>query len=683
KKGDYDGLHRIANTLPKIDSFPLIIMIDQFEEVYSLCENKEEQDIFVANLLYAARERSKYVSVIITLRSDFLAETHRHPGLNRLISSQGFLVSTMDEVSLKEVISIPASRSGYSLDQATIQLLIEQTIGQEGVLPLLQFTLEMIWKNLDSQSPLETLKQLGGVGGALANKAQETYDGLNSEKEREIARRIFLGLVQLGEGAKDTRRRADVMSLMAHSDNPKQFRQVLESFASEGARLITVSSEELEKNQAKKKIVRAVKETAEVSHEALFQHWQQLNNWIEYDRDNLRLHRRLESSANHWYSNRKLPGLLWRRPDLDLLRKYYRQSDQKMTTLEIDFFRSSVKREGCQKVFQALGVSALFILALGMTWFGVKARLSQQQALAQKLAVQAERLSSQQKLDQREVGALLAVESLNVFSLPFLQKELIDINHALRYGLKTLPNAIFIPEDLARETTLSPDGRYAATLTHIYSGVSLWNTQTGEVLKTFEPEGSVHKVAISLDGQYIGLTDRNKKTNVRDAKTGHIIATFNHTDLVDALTFSPDNKYIATVSKNTDIQIWNLETGVWKTSPDIPLATFKHSAAVLSIAFSPEGNHFVTASKDKTTQIWEKRSSTWNNQTAIFLSTLKHEHSVNSIAFSPNGEYIATASKDKTVRLWDFQTGKLLETLDHNDELYGSDEIVAVSFRGK
>ncbi len=295
--GDFDGLHRVAAMLPDIQTMPLVIVVDQFEEVYSLCKDAKEREAFIENLLYACSEKSQYVSAIVTFRSDFLGETSQNSKLNQLFSKPGFFAPNMDEEALREAIALPAQNSGHPLDTATINLLIEQTEGRAGALPLLQFALTQIWEGMgNSIEPAETLQAIGGVGGALAGTAQQIYDDLNPQQQ-DIARRCFLGLVQLGEGSQDTRRRATVNSLITNKDQAELVRTVLRKFSSTGTRLITLSSEEGQK-------------LAEVSHEALLNHWELLRQWIEQDRDLLRKQRRIEASATAWKEQGEKAGYL-------------------------------------------------------------------------------------------------------------------------------------------------------------------------------------------------------------------------------------------------------------------------------------------------------------------------------------------------------------------------------------
>jgi hypothetical protein len=339
KEGDYDGLRRIADVLPDMAFSPLIVLVDQFEEVYSLCENLAERDAFIGNLLTGASSRSQHVSVIVTLRSDFLGETQKHPVLNRLFAEQGFLVPTMDEAELRQAISQPAQRAGHPLDKATIELLIKDTEGREGALSLLQFALTRIWEGLASgKESVETLKNIGGVGGALAGEAQRIYESLKPE-EQDIARRVFLGLVKLGEGTKDTRRRTEIQKLVSQRDTPEHVKQVIARFAAPEARLITLAAN-------------ANAETAEVTHEALFDHWRQLNEWLDNSRSDIRFQRRLDDAAVHWDENGRPEGNLWRPPDLDLLRRYHERAGDDMTSLQVEFFQASERANRMDRIIK-------------------------------------------------------------------------------------------------------------------------------------------------------------------------------------------------------------------------------------------------------------------------------------------------------------------------------------------
>ncbi len=226
-----DGLRRIAGVLPDIEFSPLIVLVDQFEEVYSLCDDTDERDAFANTLLHAAAAKAGYVSVILTLRSDFLGQIQQHPALNQIVANQGVIVSAMSQDELYTAIAEPAKTAGHELDRSTIDLLIEQTEGREGVLPLLQFALTRIWEGIaEGVNPAETLNKIGGVGGALAGEAQRLYERLNKH-DQMIARRAFLALVRLGEGTRDARRRLSIAEIVAHQEDSQHVHEVMQFFS--------------------------------------------------------------------------------------------------------------------------------------------------------------------------------------------------------------------------------------------------------------------------------------------------------------------------------------------------------------------------------------------------------------------------------------------------------------------
>ena len=389
----YDGLRRIANVLPEIAVSPLVVLVDQFEEVYSLCEDTKERQIFIENLIHAAADRAGSVSVIITLRSDFLGETQRHPALNQVIAKQGVIVPAMSEEELRRAITKPAELAGHPLSGAVVTLLLKDTQGREGALPLLQFALTRIWSGLEKGvEPIKTLEDIGGVGGALALEAQSIYQSLNDE-EKQIARRVFLGLVQLGEGTSDTRRRASVSSLVGNKDQPEIVKSVIERFAHPGVRLVTLSSEQ-------------GTETAEVTHEALLANWGQMKEWLDSSRSDIRFQRRLEEAAKVWDENGRPEGSLWRPPDLDFLGKYYERARDNMTPLQVEFFLASQQILVYRKLSIAGGIVGLVVMTTlaGYSWWQLEISQVREQMRETRLAIAEHQKALAEHELQKKIG---------------------------------------------------------------------------------------------------------------------------------------------------------------------------------------------------------------------------------------------------------------------------------------
>lgn len=352
---DADGTHHALSRISRLltgEGQPLIIFVDQFEEIWSLCDSAPERNAFVAGLLDAAADRDVRVSVILTLRSDFLSAAGGHPALSQAMSQNAFLVPAMTEAELRRAIAEPARRAGLPFDEATVELMVSEIEGREGALPLLQFALVRIWEGLKSGVPAgETLRRLGGVGGALAKEAERLYQGL-PEKDRNIIRRAFLAQVRLGEGTRDSRRRAALEEIVAAGEDREHVLEVLRSFSRPGERLITLG------NDPERGAI-----TAELTHEALLEHWGDLRKWIAESRDDLRFRRRLLDATEEWTAQGRPDGLLWRTPRLELLRGFHKRKAADMTPTEIDFLKASDQQQWRER-WRRRGTRAAAFLAL-------------------------------------------------------------------------------------------------------------------------------------------------------------------------------------------------------------------------------------------------------------------------------------------------------------------------------
>ncbi|AMW30505.1 pentapeptide repeat-containing protein [Arthrospira platensis] len=347
-RGEYEGLRRIANQIPNIHDSLLVVVVDQFEEIFTLCKDPEEREAFINNLLCAAKDADRQTSVIVTMRSDFLRETQQYPGLDGLFSTNGFLVPSMQPEELEMAIAKPAELAGHSLEPAIIKLLIEQTQGREGALPLLQFALQRIWEGLeDGREPAETLEKIGGVGGALAGEVQRLYESLSPE-DQSLARRIFLALVNLDESDKTTRRRAPVSELISNKQEEPAIKSIIRRFSARGVRFLSTSQDPQQG------------ETLEVTHEALIHNWDKLQGWLSERREQLHQKQKFERYAEEWRSQNKSPDYLLQGRILRKAQEFNKTAAQEVALSELatEFIKAS-QTEKWRKRFKSLGVLAL------------------------------------------------------------------------------------------------------------------------------------------------------------------------------------------------------------------------------------------------------------------------------------------------------------------------------------
>jgi WD40 repeat protein len=648
-QGRYDGLWRIVRSMPGTELSPVIVVVDQFEEVYSQCKDKHQRQLFIDNLLTAAADKSRLVIVVVTLRSDFLGETQAHPWLNRLFSKHGYLVPAMNDVELKQAISEPAAKAGHPLDAATVKLLIQETQQREGALPLLQFALEQIWEGLrEGKAPGQTLEDIGGIGGALAKKAEAIFRALKTEEKQAIARRVFLGTIQLGEGTRYTRHPAQVSDLVTQQATEAQVREVIERFAWHEARLLTLSAD----NEGN--------ETVEVTHEALIEHWQRLNDWLKDNWQDIRFQRRLEEAVRHWNSNDRAKGLLWRSPDLDLLRQQWQKNRAYFTSLQKTFLETSEKRENTERNIKKLGLIGLisgFVFTTSAALFAMH-----QFRNAEVQRIKQYRLTSQSLAESNPIESLMyGLAAIHLAKSPLIKLLNKDSSNLMDESLLANPNYSLPIQRLLNHTapvgsfSISPDGATLAVGTSD-GKIHIWDLSKDipHEIQLQAHEASVLSVDFSPDGKYIASGGADNVAKLWSSYDGKQVGEpfFGHAYYIKAVKFSPDGKYIVTASSDKTIRFWDFK-GISTKDPFMG-----HDDEILSVSFSPDGRYIASSSADGTVKVWNLEEGT------VKSSFDEHLSSVLSVSFAPDSETLVSGGKDGMIRIWNIEGKSIRKPLE-------------------
>ncbi len=631
-----------------------LLVVDQFEELFTLCRDEFEREQFIDNLLDAvgvqsdsSAGRTQLLTLVITLRADFYSHLAQYPELRDAVAKQQEYIGPMSVEELRRAMEEPAKRGNWEFEPGLVDLILRDVGGEPGALPLLSHALLETWKRRSGhRMTLKGYAESDGVRGAIAHTAESTYQQLSPEQQN-IARNIFLRLTELGEGTEDTRRRAEIRELETGDIERANVREVLTLLAD--ARLITTHES-----------------TAEVAHEALIREWPRLREWLNENRDGLKLHRHLTEAAQEWELLERDPSALYRGARLAQAKEFAVTNVNVLNAGERAFLDASEENEkrearereeqqqrelvAAQKLAEteqnanrklrqrAVFLAGAFVLAILLAgaalFFGNRANenaIAEQYARATAIAnenVAQERLALSDK--QRLVAEGNLALDQNVFAdLPAL------------LALHVLKQGYFGPAD----------GLLLRAIARDYPRVSFRGHTD-----------SVWSIDLSPDGQYALTASSDKTIRLWDAKTGKEIRQFPGTVRLSAAKFSPDGKLIVTSLRTEDLRLYDTETGN-------EVRRFAPNLAGTEVVFSPDGK---TVASSNPIDENDSAIRLWDVATGKLVQTLQgHAKSAIRVAYSPDGKMLLSSGLDEVVILWDLETGKEIQRLGEKEGIDG------------
>ncbi|CAN5870553.1 hypothetical protein BH23ACT4_BH23ACT4_11830 [soil metagenome] len=396
---DDRGLARAAKMIIGNDEDELVILVDQFEELFSLVSSESTRRLFLDSLTAVATDDRSRIRVVLTLRADFFDQPLQYPDFAEVMSSGLVPVSPPGDEGLTRAIVQPARGVGVDLQPGLVTRIIDDVRDEPGGLPLMQYALTELFSNqVNNTMTLGAYEQSGGVAGALANRAEEIYGNLTTEG-RTAARNLFLRLVNVDELADDTRRRVRQTELKGLSLDQTILDDVIQQFAA--FRLLSFDRDAATRTP-----------TVEVAHEALIREWARLRTWIDEGREDLLIHRRIQVTVRDWEDSDKDPSYLLRGSRLEQALIWQERTDLAVSDDEMTFIEASIEQEKRdQAEHQALEEKAsrrrkavIVALAGGLIVAGVLGAVALDRA--EEARVEAARATSQ----ELSAAALLAVE---------------------------------------------------------------------------------------------------------------------------------------------------------------------------------------------------------------------------------------------------------------------------------
>ena len=621
------GEHPLAE-LPALDGEErLVLAVDQFEELFTLCADEDERSAFVEQLVRVAAQPERAV-VVIGLRGDYYGHCGAYPELAQLLAANQVIVGPMAGDELRRAIELPARRAGVRVESALTDALVDEIGDERGGLPLLSTALVELWgEREDEWLRLATYERLGGVRGAVARLAESCYENLTDE-QRDAVRRLFLRLVAIGDEGAIAKRRVPLTELDLARDHA--LAGVVDRLTAD--RLLT-----------------AHESSVEVAHEALLREWPRFQEWLAEDAQGRELREHLTQSAKRWEAAGKDTAELYRGARLGAALDWAAPREHELNELERDYLaagrthgelEAERQRRQNRRLRGALVIAALLLAAaiVGGVIALQQSDSAQHQAtvaLGRQLGAEA---VSEPRLDR---AMLLARESLNLDRSTQTEGTLLAtlLRSPSAIGTFTVPITVR-PLLLA----LSPDGRTLAVSDN--SGeVLLFDAATHVQVGKLSGVGQAGQpFAYSPDGRYaVTFSDDKPALALIDVHSRHIVRLLPmDRTFVNSLTSDSDPIVVGSraafmtyalvdrqtrAEKQAFVDRWDLRTGKLTFRP------LRGASGMLATRLVDGGKELLTLTNDA--------AVTWDAKTFRRISTVPYH-------LPPGGEPGGAISPDGT-----------------------------------
>jgi WD40 repeat protein len=670
----------------------LILVIDQFEELFTLVAGEQERQAFV-QVLHVLAEGPQEAAVIIGLRADYWDRCAAYPEFAEAIQDGQVIVEPMTESDLRLAITGPAATAGLELAPGLVEAILaelrtDRAVGDRyevGTLPLLSQALLNTWERRENgQLTIRGYEESGRVRDSVRRTADEVLGRLASE-DRKTALRLFRRMTLITTGGRPARRRATRAEIHAaasadSAEDRSRVDALLSAFAAQ--RLLTLDEE-----------------TVEIAHDALLTAWPALWQWIKPDLQAQAVYDRLIEDATQWADHHRDSAFLYRGARLLSVQESRPRWGQDPGSfpppgpaVEV-FVAASVRaarRAGRRRRLVVVGLTVLSILAI--TAAGLAVRAANDADHQRDLAVSRQLAAQSEIAGDPPTSALLAVAAWRIAPTPEARHRLLvaaastgrgtltghrsfvralafgangkiiatggadgtarlwDTSSRRQLGAPIIPPRQECASDL--KMALSPDGRMLVTA--CLGTVRFWDVSTRRQRGAPLDTGSVvSAISIGPDGSTLATGSLHGTLRLWDVATrgprgdtiGRADTRSGFPSAINAVVFSTDGRRLASAGEDGKVRLWDTasfaQAGTSFTG---------HVGAVNDVSFSPDGTTLATAGTDGTARLWNMAT---HRQTGSRLADPNGKAALFSIAFSPDGTRVATAGGDGRTRLWD------------------------------
>jgi WD40 repeat protein/energy-coupling factor transporter ATP-binding protein EcfA2 len=653
----------------------VLIVVDQFEELFTQTANEDERKQFISLLLKTKEKANGKVSLVITMRSDFIGKCALYPDLNTFLNDHLVQIEPMSQEELLMAIEEPARLTSLNFEPGLVQKILDDVKGAYSELPLLEYALlELFNRRKGVLLTHMDYEEIGGVDGALVEKAEEEYKKLDSTQQEMLRRMFVFRLIQPGEGTEDTRRRSSREELVAIGGNRKLAEALINHWSGPEVRMLTSYQEQ---NQ----------DYIDVAHEALIRKWGRIKKWLSEDRQDSLLIGRIRQDSLEWKASNNDAAYLYHGTRLYQMEEFFKKREADFTELEQDFIQSCIanreeqlrqevnRREkeletvkamakakeqqlaDAQKLGEAQQKKLKYSKILLLTIFGSTIligvflyyiNLGKEDAQNQLI----KNYWSNAKIARKEqdilkylhfVGEAHKINKDKTFGnylLSDVQSYLprIRLSNILKHDDEELTGAI-INEN---ETRIFIWGEKGTAV--------IWDAINGrKVSELMKQNVSILGAIINKDGTHIISWGKDGKIRRWDTESMEQVGDsidHNSESLLGAV-FNKDENQFLTWGSNGTARLWQTESGEQVGKP------MEHEIGpILGAVFNKNGNRILTWG-------WDGTARLWNSSDGLQVGK-PMEHEIGPIlgaVFNKNGNRILTWGWDGTARLWNSSDG--------------------------
>ena len=664
----------------------LLILVDQFEELFRYCRtDSAEAAAFVSLLLGAASHPQVYL--VMTMRSEFLGDCSQFPDLPEAINAGLFLTPRLSAEQIADAIQLPARLFAGDVTPELVRRLLAEAKEENDQLPLLQHALMRLWdlSGGEHQLTLQGLVDLGGLRQALEDHAEEAFSELNADQQG-IGEVLLRSLTERGADERDTRRPVPLGEVAELAQvEPAAVAEVVEVLRKPGRSFLMPPAGTVLDRET----------VLDVTHEALIRQWQRLHDVTADEAGRGEIYQRLQAAARR---GEKGEGALWVDPDLEYAlqwrlhtqpsvawaRRYGGDFDASMAFLDAgrdqrERQRAEADARRRQSLRRARATALIAVLGLA-----VVAGVAAWGWMEQQRALHVERQRTRDLFDSSLTHSALLARTEDYARA----RRILAGTHELD---RQIPTSRLIARDLlARhvemlggaadmtyagpgaplsQAAVSPDGRWVAACGERGTLV-LFDAATGELrhrLEGHDTDQQIRDCVFDPAGRWLASAGNDRRIILWSlpaaGETPGILRQWSVPVAVMSIAVSADGGLLAAGGDDGAITVWQPDTAA-------KLKTLAgHDAGiseVTGLAFSPRGGRLASASYDGTARLWDLFGG---GEIAQFKA---HGEAVKSVAFSPDGRYLATGGGDRRVILWDTRSGDSVRVFNgHGNTVYG------------